>query len=45
MFTLETVSCLGVCGLAPAMTINDKVHGAMTPEKAMGLLNTLKEEK
>ncbi|MBW9145896.1 NAD(P)H-dependent oxidoreductase subunit E [Clostridium sp. CM028] len=44
-FTLETVSCLGVCGLAPAMSINDKVHGSMTPEKAMELLNTLKEEK
>lgn len=44
-FTLETVSCLGVCGLAPAMTINDKVHGSMTPEKAMELLKTLKEEK
>lgn len=45
MFTLETVSCLGACGLAPAMTINDKVHGTMTPEKAIELLNTLKEEK
>lgn len=45
MFSLETVSCLGACGLAPAMTVNDKVYGAMTPEKAMELLNTLKEEK
>lgn len=45
LFTLETVSCLGACGLAPAMTVNDKVYGAMTPDKAMELLNTLKEEK
>jgi NADH:ubiquinone oxidoreductase 24 kD subunit len=45
MFTVETVSCLGACGLAPAITINDKVHGTMTPEKALALLNTLKEEK
>jgi NADH-quinone oxidoreductase subunit E len=45
MFTVETVSCLGACGLAPVMTINDKVYGSMTPEKAMELLNTLKEEK
>lgn len=44
-FTLETVSCLGACGLAPAITVNDKVHGAMTPEKAVDLLNKLKEEK
>ncbi|MDF2881470.1 MAG: dehydrogenase (ubiquinone) 24 kDa subunit [Clostridiaceae bacterium] len=45
MFTVETVSCLGACGLAPAMTINDKVHGSMSPEKAMELLNSLKEDK
>lgn len=44
MFTLETVSCLGACGLAPVITINDKVYGAMTPEKTVTLLNELKEE-
>ena len=31
-FTVETVSCLGACGLAPVVTINDKVYGQMTPE-------------
>lgn len=45
MFTVETVSCLGACGLAPALTVNEEVHGAMTPEKVMELLNMLKEEK
>lgn len=45
MFTVETVSCLGACGLAPVITVNEKVHGAMTPEKVMQLLNSLKEEK
>ena len=45
LFTLETVSCLGACGLAPVMTINEKVHGAMTPEKATELLNELREEE
>jgi len=45
MFTVETVSCLGACGLAPVITVNEKVHGAMTPEKAKQILNTLKEEK
>jgi NADH-quinone oxidoreductase subunit E len=44
MFTVETVSCLGACGLAPVITLNDKVHGAMTPEKVMELINSLKEE-
>ncbi len=43
-FTLETVSCLGACGLAPVITVNDKVYPAMTPEKASELLKTLKEE-
>ena len=43
-FTLETVSCLGACGLAPVLTINDVVHPAMTPDKASALLKELKEE-
>jgi len=44
LFTLETVSCLGACGLAPVITVNDVVHPAMTPDKAAELINTLKEE-
>ena len=43
LFTLETVSCLGACGLAPVLTVNDKVYPAMTPDKALELLSTLKE--
>ena len=43
-FTVETVSCLGACGLAPVLTVNDVVHAEMTPEKAVALLNQLKEE-
>jgi len=43
VFTVETVSCLGACGLAPAMTVNDVVHPAMTPDKASELLKELKE--
>ncbi len=43
-FTVETVSCLGACGLAPVITVNDKVYPAMTPEKTGALLNELKEE-
>jgi NADH-quinone oxidoreductase subunit E len=44
-FTVETVSCLGACGLAPVLTVNDKVYPAMTPDKAAELLNELKEEQ
>ena len=43
-FTVETVSCLGACGLAPVITVNDVVHAEMTPDKAVALLNELKEE-
>lgn len=43
-FTVETVSCLGACGLAPVITVNDRVYPAMTPEKATELIAGLKEE-
>ena len=42
LFTVETVSCLGACGLAPVLTVNDKVYPAMTPEKAIELSQELK---
>ncbi len=35
LFTVELVSCLGACGLAPVLVINEDVHGLMTPEKAV----------
>ena len=43
-FTVETVSCLGACGLAPVITVNDVVHPEMTPDKVVELLKSLKEE-
>lgn len=43
-FTLETVACLGACGLAPVITVNDKVYPAMTPEKASELIAALRRE-
>ena len=45
MFTVETVSCLGACGLAPVMTVNDVVHPAMTTEKAEQLIAQIKEDE
>ena len=44
MFTVETVSCLGACGLAPTMMVNEDVHPAMTPERALELIRRLREE-
>ncbi|MBR0392887.1 MAG: NAD(P)H-dependent oxidoreductase subunit E [Oscillospiraceae bacterium] len=43
-FTVETVSCLGACGLAPVITVNGTVHPAMTAEKAEALVKELREE-
>lgn len=42
LFTLETVSCLGACGLAPVLTVNDKVYPAMTPDAAEDLIEELR---
>jgi len=44
-FTLEETSCLGICDEAPAMMINDKVYGNLTPQKIKETLRKLKEKK
>lgn len=44
LFTVETVSCLGACGLAPVLTVNEQVYAAMTPDKTSELIAKLKEE-
>lgn len=44
-FTVETVSCLGACGLAPALMINDKVYGQMTPEAVEVIIDTLESRE
>jgi len=41
-FTVEYTSCLGLCDVAPAMAINDRVYTKLTPEKAVQLLNEVK---
>ena len=45
LFTLETVACLGACGLAPVVTVNDQVHSKMTPEAMVALLEQLEKEE
>lgn len=45
LFTVETVSCLGACGLAPTVMVNEDVHPKMTPEKVVELLQELRGEK
>ncbi|MCQ2381460.1 MAG: NADH-quinone oxidoreductase subunit NuoE [Acidaminococcaceae bacterium] len=41
-FTLETVACLGACGLAPVMQIDEDTHGRMTPAKVPAVLTEYK---
>jgi NADH-quinone oxidoreductase subunit E len=45
LFTLETVSCLGACGLAPVMVINETVHGQITPAQACSIIDSLKKSE
>ncbi len=45
LFTVETVSCLGACGLAPVITVNDHVHPKMTPEAVVELIQSIKKEE
>ncbi|MDR0383005.1 MAG: NAD(P)H-dependent oxidoreductase subunit E [Spirochaetaceae bacterium] len=42
LFTVETVSCLGACGLAPVLTVNDVAYPSMTPDRAAALVTELK---
>jgi len=37
-FTLESVACIGACGLAPVIMINDETHGRLTPDKIPAIL-------
>ncbi len=37
-FSIEECRCIGACGLAPVMTINDDVYGRLVPEDVPGIL-------
>lgn len=38
MFSLETVACIGACGLAPVAVIGDEYHGNLTPSSLREIL-------
>ena len=44
LFTLETTSCLGVCGVAPAMMIDEEVYGNLTPEKIETIIERMRRD-
>ncbi|MHC4789315.1 MAG: NADH-quinone oxidoreductase subunit NuoE [Planctomycetota bacterium] len=44
LFSLERVACLGSCALAPAMVVDDRVYGTVTPADAERLIDRLLKE-
>ena len=44
LFTLDTVACIGACGLAPVVCVNGEFHAKMTPAKVASLIATLRRE-
>ena len=41
-FSLELTNCIGACDLAPAMLVNEDMHGNLTPKKIAGVLAAYK---
>jgi len=44
LFTVEAVHCVGACGLAPVMMIDDHVYGLLTPEAAEKVIEELQSQ-
>ena len=38
-FSLEAVRCLGACGLAPVVVVDNDTHGSVTPDGILDILN------
>jgi len=45
MFTLEVVACIGACGLAPVIMVNEDVYGSITVEQTKELINRIRKEE
>lgn len=45
LFSIQRVSCLGACSLAPVCVVNDVVHAKMTPDKIHRLIIDLREDE
>lgn len=43
-FTIEAVSCLGMCDKAPVMIINEAVYGNLTPQKIKEIINQYRKK-
>ena len=39
LFTLDSIRCVGACGLAPVVMVNDKVYGRVTPDDIKSIVD------
>jgi NADH-quinone oxidoreductase E subunit len=39
LFTIGSIRCVGACGLAPVVMVNDKVYGRVTPEDVKNIVD------
>lgn len=44
LFSLQEARCIGACGLAPVVMINDKIYGELNPKKITDIINDLKKQ-
>lgn len=44
MFSLEATRCLGTCGLAPVIMVNDEIHGKLRPDQIPALIEDYREK-
>lgn len=44
-FSLEATRCIGACGLAPVLTVNDDVYGKLVVDDVEGILEKYMEKK
>lgn len=45
LFSLEEVRCIGACGLAPAIVVNEEVYGKLTTDKVREIIAKYRNEK
>ena len=44
-FSIDSCRCVGACGLAPVMMVNEEVYGKLEPSKIKGILDSYREAK
>jgi len=45
LFTLEVVSCVGACGIAPVVMVNEDVYGSVTPDMMNSIIDKIIAEE